>query len=122
MYGAPPTPPYYNAIRWCGWGYPHCLLTSAPLFFINMKTEESASGEKIHQDCADLERLLLPYTLLARYRTRYLRLRPVEIPTDKRGCHLVEITHLLDAIWDAADGLRIEGLTIPPIDPATHRE
>jgi hypothetical protein len=44
----------------------------------------------------------------------------VEIPQDKHGCHLIELTHLIDAIWDAFDGCKELG--IPPIDPETNRE
>jgi hypothetical protein len=92
------------------------------LFIRRAKKNMEIDSAKIHQDCATLERLLLPYTILHRYRVKCLRLRPVEIPTDKRGCHLIEVTHLLDALWDAAQGLRCPEVNIPSIDPETHRE
>jgi hypothetical protein len=73
----------------------------------------------LREDVARLEAILRPYTLI-KNRTRYLRLRAVEIPTDRRGAHLIELTHLIDALWDAALGC--ETLAIPAIDPTTNRE
>jgi hypothetical protein len=75
---------------------------------------------KVHDDCAALENLLRPYTLIGKYRCRYVRIRGVEIPQDKHNVHLIELTHLIDAIWDAATGCKELG--IPPIDPETNRE
>jgi hypothetical protein len=80
-----------------------------------MKPDEKA--EEARKDIALLEALLLRY-VLRKGKVRYHRLRNVKIQRDERGAPLIDLTDIIDAVWNAAIGFQ----QIPPIDPKTNRE
>ncbi len=78
-------------------------------------------SEKVRHDIKTLVDLLRPY-LLINDGTKFIRLRNVPIARNIRGNPLIELTDLIDAVWDAHAGVKLRPGFIPPIDPETNRE